>query len=317
MLKRKLSNAGFLSQGLLLIATPYGLNTKAEAAAALKDRWMDEASAQQSKAVGEVAFVQAPDALMIHAAGLPDSLMDQAPKVPLNPLAASFIKHYIKNNKEVLQLVKDKSEPYFKIIESVFRKYGLPVELKYLAVIESDLDPKARSRVGARGPWQLMPRTARDYGLKVSKKHDDRIIYYKSTVAAAKYIRSLYAEFGDWLLVIAAYNGGDGTVRRAMHRSGSHNFWKMQRYLPAETRGHVKRFIGTHYFFEDQGSITTLTKTEMAEHRKAIAEFISRHNDPKEDLINSNYAGPDATHAAADKAIAEVKSPGFKKENRK
>jgi membrane-bound lytic murein transglycosylase D len=145
--------------------------------------------------------------------------------------------------------------------------------MKYLAVIESDLKTTAVSRVGAKGMWQLMPGTARDLGLKVTKKYDERTHAYKSTVAAAKYLRDLYAEYGDWLLVLAAYNGGPGKVNYAIRKSGSRNFWVLQHYLPAESRGHVKRFIGTHYYFEGKGSITTLTKAEANAYKKAVAEY--------------------------------------------
>src|SRR5206468_3829448 len=95
--------------------------------------------------------------------------------------------------------------------------------------------------------------------------------FYKSTVAAAKYLRALYAEFGDWLLVIAAYNSGPGPMYKAIHKSGSRNFWVLQRYLPAESRAHVKRFIGAHYYFEGTGSATTCTKEEAANLYQTVA----------------------------------------------
>ena len=105
-----------------------------------------------------------------------------------------------------------------------------------------------------------MPATARALGLKVSKRSDERVDYQKSTHAAARHLKDLYNEFGDWLLVIAAYNGGSGNVYSAIRKSGSRNFWNLQYYLPAESRTHVKKFIGTHYIFEGQGGVTTLTK---------------------------------------------------------
>jgi membrane-bound lytic murein transglycosylase D len=257
--------------------------------------------------------LQSKDALVIGVPNLPEHLSDEAPKIPLNPLAVKFVKNYIRRNNEDLVMVKRKSDPYFKIIESVFRKYGLPVELKYLAVIESDLDAHARSHVGAVGPWQLMPRTARDLGLKVTKKHDERTYYYKSTVAAAKYLRDLYAQLGDWLLVIAAYNGGTGTVQRAIHHSGSHNFWKLQNFLPAETRTHVKRFIGTHYYFEEAGSVTTLTKAEVADHIKAVNHFMVKQNLDAVDAKMNAYAGPDNYHQSTEKSLADVNTVELKK----
>jgi membrane-bound lytic murein transglycosylase D len=162
------------------------------------------------------------------------------------------------------------------MMDSVFTLYHLPTELKYLAVIESELKATAVSHVGAVGPWQLMASTARDLSLKVKGKYDERKNYNKSTVAAAKYLRDLYNQFGDWLLVIASYNSGPGKVLTAIKKSGSHNFWVLQNYLPAETRGHVKRFIATHYYFEGYGSITTLTKTEVMSYKRSVSIFITK-----------------------------------------
>jgi hypothetical protein len=168
-----------------------------------------------------------------------------------------FVNSYIRNNDECLVNVKERSEGPFAIIDSVLHHYGLPLELKYLAVIESELKPTALSRVGAKGPWQLMPGTAHVLGLKVSRRADDRVNFYKSTGAAAKYLRDLHNEFGDWLLVLAAYNGGPRPVYRAIHKSHSRNFWALQNYLPAESREHVKKFIATTYYFEGSEGLNT------------------------------------------------------------
>lgn len=169
-----------------------------------------------------------------------------------------FVHAYIRNNDECLTVVRKRSEVPFAIIDSVLNRYNLPLELKYLAVIESELKSSALSRVGAKGPWQLMPGTAHELGLKVNHKADERTNYYKSTRAAARYLKDLHREFGDWLLVLAAYNGGPVPVYRAIHKSHSRNFWTLQRYLPAESRQHVKRFIATAYYFERQDSLNTL-----------------------------------------------------------
>src|SRR5258708_29281796 len=167
--------------------------------------------------------------------------------VRLNPKAFSFVQDYMKENWDELQGMRTWGQPYFNLIENILTQYGLPKELKYLAVIESNLKAAAVSRVGAKGPWQLMPQTARDLGLKVNRNMDERKNYTKSTRAAALYLRDLYNELGDWLLVIAAYNTGTAKVYHAIHRSGSRNFWDLQYYLPAESRIHVKKFIGTQY----------------------------------------------------------------------
>jgi membrane-bound lytic murein transglycosylase D len=191
----------------------------------------------------------------------------------LNEKGMLFVKKYIKNSVECLISAKKRSLIPFSIIDSVFNRYNLPVELKYLAVIESELKPAALSRVGARGPWQLMPGTAQDLGLKITRQCDERVNYYKSTGAAAKYLRDLYAQFGDWLLVLAAYNAGPKPVYAAIRESGSKNFWILQNYLPAESRDHVKKFIATHYYFEGRGSETTLTRSENREYKKTKDAF--------------------------------------------
>ncbi len=199
--------------------------------------------------------------------------------VKLNPRAVNFVQDYMAANTKDLLKIKDWGRPYFNMIDAVFTKYNLPVELKYLAVIESELKSTAVSWAGAVGPWQFMPVTARELGLKVTHKVDERTNYQKSTIAAAKYLRDLYAQFGDWLLVIAAYNGGPGNVNSAIKKSGgSRNFWTIQRYLPNESRNHVKKFIGTHYIFEGQGGVTTLTKAETVEQISAVSQLLSNRN---------------------------------------
>jgi membrane-bound lytic murein transglycosylase D len=197
-----------------------------------------------------------------------------APKVKLNKQALLFANHYIRTDGESLIRIRQRSKVPFTIMDSVFVHHGLPVELKYLAVIESELNSTALSCVGAVGPWQLMPETAHDLGLKITTRYDERTNFYKSTKAAALYLKDLYAQFGDWLLVLAAYNSGPGPVIAAIRKSGSRNFWALQDYLPAETRGHVKRFIATEYFFEGHGSVATLTKAENITYTKSLTAFV-------------------------------------------
>ncbi len=197
------------------------------------------------------------------------------PQILLNKNEITFAKKYIKNSGNCLVSVKKRSLIPFNIIDSVFISYGLPVELKYLAVIESELKPTALSRVGARGPWQMMPATAHILGLKTTRQCDERTNYYKSTIAAARYLKDLYTEFNDWLLVLAAYNGGPGPVYKAIHESDSKNFWVLQKYLPSESRDHVKKFIATHYYFEGRGSETTLTRAENMKYKKMLNAFVN------------------------------------------
>ena len=162
----------------------------------------------------------------------------------------AYINRYIDRNIESLEKIRKKNKHTFRMMDGVFTKFDLPLELKYLAVIESELKPTAVSRVGAVGTWQLMPETARILGLKITDKYDERTHTYKSTKAAAIYLCDLHNEFNDWLLVLAAYNCGPGPVYKAIKKSGSRDFWKLQNYLPLESRTHVKRFIATHYYFE-------------------------------------------------------------------
>lgn len=168
----------------------------------------------------------------------------------VNPYAENYMQDYLKAHQNYLLNLRKTATPYFNLIDGILTQYGLPKELKYLAVIESDLKSNALSIAGARGPWQFMDYTARDLGLVVNENRDDRTDYYKSTNAAAKYLLSLYKDLHDWLLVIAAYNGGPGRVYSAIQKSGSRNFWNLQYYLPEESRNHVKKFIATHYVME-------------------------------------------------------------------
>jgi membrane-bound lytic murein transglycosylase D len=177
----------------------------------------------------------------------------------VNPSATGFIQDYMKSHGNYLTKMKGWGQPYFNLIEGILMQYGLPRELKYIAVIESNLSTGATSYKGAGGPWQFMPYTARDYGLVVNGYYDERRDYFKSTHAASRYLLSLYKQLHDWLLVMAAYNGGPGRVYSAIKKSGSRNFWQLQYYLPEESRTYVKRFIATHYIMEGGGGVTTMT----------------------------------------------------------
>ncbi|MCW3089142.1 MAG: hypothetical protein JWP81_211 [Ferruginibacter sp.] len=182
----------------------------------------------------------------------------------INPNAEIFVQDYMKAHGTYLQNMKGWGRPYFNLIETVLQQYGLPRELKYIAVIESNLSTGATSYMGAGGPWQFMPYTARDYGLVVNGYLDERRDYYKSTHAVARYLLALYGQMHDWLLVMAAYNGGPGRVYSAMRKSNSKNFWDLQYYLPAESRTYVKRFIATHYIMEGSGGVTTIGGDQRA-----------------------------------------------------
>ena len=208
-------------------------------------------------------------------------------QVQMNPRAISFVEDYMAKNRKSLEKLKGWGRPYFDMIDAVLNYHGLPRELKYLAVIESYLKTYAVSWVGAVGPWQFMPETGRRMGLKVNAYIDERTDYYKSTHAAAKYLSELYNIYNDWLLVIAAYNGGPGNVDAAIRKSKSRNFWDLQHYLPAESRDHVKKFIATHYIMEGDGGITTLTKDETDILKQASNVNPSAKNLSAAELTNS------------------------------
>ena len=181
----------------------------------------------------------------------------------VDPHAEKYMQDYLNSHEAYLLNLKKTAAPYFNLIDGILIKYGLPRELKYLAVIESDLKTNALSTAGARGPWQFMSYTAKDYGLIVNDQQDDRTDYYKSTNAAAKYLLYLYKNLKDWLLVIAAYNGGPGKVYSAAQKSGSRNFWNLQYYLPEESRNHVKKFIATHYIMEAESNKDNLPNSQF------------------------------------------------------
>ena len=142
------------------------------------------------------------------------------------------------------------SSYYLPMFEEVFDYYGLPKELKAMAIIESALNPVATSRARARGMWQFMYRTALQYNLKINSYVDERLDPLAATHAAAKYLRDSYTIFGDWFLAISSYNCGVGNVNKAIRRAGSRDFWKIYPYLPRETRGYVPSFIAALYMLE-------------------------------------------------------------------
>lgn len=232
--------------------------------------------------------------------------------VKLNPLAISFVDGYVKSHSVFLTKMKGWGKPYFDMMDGVLTQYGLPAELKYLAVIESQLKSGAVSWAGAVGPWQFMPGTARGLGLRVGKGRDERVDYAKSTHAAAKYLTSLYNIYNDWLLVIAAYNGGPGVVNSAIRRSGSRNFWELQRFLPAESRDHVKKFIATHYIMEGQGGLTTLTRGETDNFKLAQPATIAAADNYSVVNIGGRY-NPQVIAQVIGMELVEFKrlNPGF------
>lgn len=170
--------------------------------------------------------------------------------LPYNELVRSYIKRYT-DGSGLMSRVLALAQYYFPMIEEELLKAGLPVELRAMAIIESALQAKAVSRVGASGLWQFMPVTARAYGLEVNSMVDERFDPYKATVAACKYMKALYNMYNDWSLAIAAYNCGPGNVNKALARAGGNpqSFWDVYWYLPSETRGYVPAFIAANYAY--------------------------------------------------------------------
>jgi membrane-bound lytic murein transglycosylase D len=200
--------------------------------------------------------------------------------IPLQSNVRNYVDHYLDENAEILKGIKKRNSGTFKTIQQILVKRGIPAGLMYLAIVESELKNSATSRVGAAGIWQLMPETARTLGLQVNGKTDQRRHISQSSVAAADYLKELYKQFDDWLLVVAAYNCGAGNVYKAIKLSGSREFWKMQRFLPAETSAHVKHFIATHFYYEENGSVVTLTKKERISYFASLTETVVKNDAP-------------------------------------
>jgi len=164
-----------------------------------------------------------------------------------NKIVRSYINTYTIKNRPKAEAMLGRTVMYFPLFDKYLKESGLPKDLKYLSIVESALDPTAVSRSGAVGLWQFMPATGKEYGLKVSSSMDQRRDPHMSTKAAFVYLKRLYQRFGSWELALAAYNGGPGRVNRAVRRGGSHDFWKIRKYLPVETRNYVPAFIAACY----------------------------------------------------------------------
>jgi len=163
----------------------------------------------------------------------------------------NIIKSFLKNRKKAYERLMAISEYYFPLFEEAFAKQNVPLEIKYLAVVESALNPKAVSRVGATGLWQFMYQTGKQYNLDIDSYVDDRSDPLKASEAAAQYMTNMYKIFGDWDLVLASYNSGPGNVAKAIRRSGGQqNYWNIRKYLPQETQGYVPAFLATMYIYE-------------------------------------------------------------------
>lgn len=176
-------------------------------------------------------------------------------KTPLdisyNPSLESVIQFYLKREKETTEQLMTLSQYYFPMFEPILDKYNIPLEIKYLALVESGLNPRAKSWAGATGLWQFMYSTGKMYDLEISSYVDERMDPRRSTEAAAKYLKQLHGIFEDWNLALAAYNSGPGNVNKAIRRSGGQkNYWVLRSYLPKETAGYIPSFLAMMYIFE-------------------------------------------------------------------
>ncbi len=171
--------------------------------------------------------------------------------IEYNASLENVIKSFLKNRKSSFERLMAISEYYFPMFEEHLAKYDVPLEIKYLAIVESALNPRAKSRVGASGLWQFMYPTGKQFNLEVNSYVDERFDPLKATEAACQYLSSLYKIFGDWSLVLASYNAGPGNVSKAIRRSGgSQNYWNIRKNLPRETANYVPAFLATMYIYE-------------------------------------------------------------------
>lgn len=218
--------------------------------------------------------------------------------LPFNENVKNYIILYSEKMPAKMARVMSLSNYYFPIFEEVLNRYELPVELKYMAIIESMLNPTATSRAGARGMWQFIYSTARSYGLKINSFVDERLDVPKAMDAAARYLRDAYSIFGDWPLAISSYNCGAGNVSKAIRRAGGkRDFWSIYPYLPKETRGYMPAFVGAMYamtYYKEYGispiEVGMPARTDTFEIRKNL--HFSQINEvvgvPMEDLRNLN-----------------------------
>ena len=193
-----------------------------------------------------------------------NSPMDLAYNEKVHP----FIESYIGRNKALISRMQGLKNLYFPLFEQQLDKYNLPLEFKYLAIVESALNPKAKSRSGATGLWQFMYLTGKQYGLNVTSYMDERQDPHKATEAACLYFEKLYDTFGDWNLVLAAYNGGPGYLQKKINTVGSNDFWVLHPHLRRETRNYIPTFIAVNYamnYAEEHGITPQKTKIEIGE----------------------------------------------------
>lgn len=222
--------------------------------------------------------------------------------ISYNSSLERIVRNYLKTRRTQIERLMGLSHYYFPMFEEVFAQYGLPLEMKYLAIVESALVPTATSRVGARGLWQFMFQTGKMFDLKVNSYVDERCNPLKSTIAAAEYLNQLYKILDDWDLALAAYNSGPGNVSKAIRRSGGRkNYWNIRSFLPRETAGYLPAFYATMFLFEyaEQYGLSPTspqqhymtTDTIQIKHTVALSHVAQLSQVPQETLefLNPEY----------------------------
>lgn len=226
------------------------------------------------------------------------SCMQSDMPLTFNENVQSFVNYFAVKDRAYTRLMIRRRDLYFPIFEKYLKKYGLPEDLKYLSIVESGLNPEARSRVGAVGLWQFMPSTGRLFGLNQDWYIDERMDPEKSTEAACKYLKQLYNMFDDWELALAAYNTGPGNVRKAIRRSGyKRDFWSIYRYLPRETRSYVPQFVAVvytlnhideHNLFEEVPEYAIETDTVVVNQFISLKALSEQLNICEDELVKLN-----------------------------
>ncbi len=197
--------------------------------------------------------------------------------IQYNPAVENVIKSFLKNRKKSFERLMAISEYYFPVFEEALAKENVPLEIKYLSIVESALNPKAVSRMGATGLWQFMYATGKEYNLNVDSFVDERSDPIKSSKAATQYMTKMYRIFGDWELVLASYNSGAGNVAKAIRRSGGQqNYWNIRKYLPKETQGYVPAFLATMYIYEYHKEHGIVPNRAMVKHFETDTVMIKK-----------------------------------------
>jgi len=294
------STEGDIEEDTVVLVQPYYMRWSDSTLTDIEMRMLD----------WSLRWLDTTDCIAVHdTTTLPDSVykarLQALPcviELPYNERIKAFILRYVKRSPKQVARMMRMSEYYFPMFEEALGRYNLPYELKYLPVIESALNPMARSHAGAAGLWQFMPATGKLFGLEVNSLVDERMDPHKSTEAACRFLNSMYAVYHDWNLVIAAYNCGSGNVNKAIKRAGGkRDFWSIYPFLPRETRNYLPIFIAANYamnYGQEHGICkapiekTMLTDTICTTRRMHLQQVSENLDIPMEELrrLNPQYS---------------------------